>query len=124
MKGIKRNYEEDAKRIVSLIGIGKQNAVSRTDLLLLFGGNDRDMRRAIAYARLTGTTINNDQDGCGYYIPDKLEELEQQYRQTEARGKAVLAQLKALREEINRVRNRDQLKLSDVETGLMGGLEI
>lgn len=120
----KRNPEEDAKRIVYLIGIGKQNAVSRTDLLHLFGGNDRDMRRAIAYARLTGTTINNDQDGCGYYIPDKLEQLEQQYKQTEARGKAILAQLKALREEINRVRDRDQLKLSDVECGLIGGIEV
>ena len=120
----KRNPEEDAKRIVQLIGVGKENAVSRTDLLLMFGGTDRDMRRAIAYARLTGTTINNDQDGCGYYIPDKLEQLEQQYKQTEARGKAILAQLKALREEINRVRDRDQLKLSDVECGLIGGIEV
>lgn len=107
----KIDYEADAARLVSLIGKGKKNAVKRSDLLELFGGTDRQMRKVISYARLKGHTINNDQDGCGYYIPDKLEELEQQYRQTEARGKAVLAQLKALRQKIERLRNSDQLRL-------------
>lgn len=106
-----KNYEADVERIVALLGTGKENAVKRSDLLEQFGGRDRDMRRALAYARLTGHTINNDQDGCGYYIPDNLEELEQQYRQTEARGKAVLAQLKALRQKIESIRNKDQLRL-------------
>ena len=116
----KIDWEQEAARVYSLIGKGKANAISRTDLLMLYGGKDRDMRKAISYARLTGKAINNDQDRQGYYIPDTLEELLRQYKQTEDRGKAILAQLKAIRAEIEKIRNADQLALPGIEGELEG----
>lgn len=98
----KINYYEDAARLVSLLGKGKKNAVKRSELLEQFGGGDRQMRKTIAYARLLGHRINNDQDGCGYYLPDELEELERQYKQMKNRAKTILAQMTAIRYEMER----------------------
>lgn len=114
---MRKDYEEDAKRIVGLLGVGKKSAVRRSDLLEMFGGGDRQMRRAIAYARLMGYRINNDQDGCGYYIPNKLEELERQYKQMRRRAKTILAQMTAIRYEMERYGIPGQMRLtaSDVE---------
>lgn len=111
---------ESTERLVEILGSGKKNAVKRSELLSVYGGSDRQMRMAICKARLEGVCINNDQDGSGYYIPDRLDELEAQYRQTEARGKKILAQLKAIRHEIDTIRGKDQLKLSDIEAALEG----
>lgn len=96
----KIDYDADAARLVSLIGKGKKNAVKRSDLLELFGGTDRQMRKVISYARLKGQRINNDQDGKGYYLPDDLDELVRQYAQMNRRAKTILAQMTALRREI------------------------
>ncbi len=116
----KFDYEADAARLVSLLGQGKQNAVRRSELLEMFGGTDRQMRKVIAYARLMGTAINNDQDGCGYYLPDELGDLLRQYYQTEARGRKILAQLKAIKSKIVKLDSRlsGQLTLEDYEREL------
>lgn len=103
------DYAEEATRLVSLLGKGRANAISRTELLEEFGGKDREMRKVIAYARLMGFCINNDQDKKGYYIPETLEELERQYKQTEERGKAIFAQLKSIRRQIDKIRSANQL---------------
>ena len=112
---MKRDYAEDAERLVSLLGRGKANAVSRSELLERFGGKDRDMRKVIAYARLLGHRINNDQDGCGYYLPDKLEELTKQYQQMKRRAKTILAQMTAIRYEIERYGIPGQISLTDAD---------
>ena len=115
---MRRDYEEDARRVAGLIGVGKKNAVRRSDLLEMFGGeDDRQMRRVIAYARRMGYRINNDQDGCGYYIPNKLEELERQYKQMKRRAKSILAQMTAIRYEMERYGIPGQMRLSasDIE---------
>lgn len=112
---MKRDYAEDAERLVSLLGRGKANAVSRSELLEMFGGKDRDMRKVIAYARLLGHRINNDQDGSGYYLPDKLEELTKQYQQMKRRAKTILAQMTAIRYEIERYGIPGQISLTDAD---------
>ena len=113
----KINYDEEAERLVSLLGRGKKNAVRRSALLEQYGGTDRQMRKTIAYARLLGHRINNDQDGCGYYLPDELEELERQYKQMKHRAKTILAQMTAIRYEMERYGIPGQMRLnaSDIE---------
>ena len=114
-----RGYDDEARLVLEHLGQGKDKAVSRTYLASLFGGDDRKMRRAIAYAKLKySVNICNDQDGNGYFIGTTLDELLRQYYQAEARGKKILATLKALRRDIDELRNKDQLSLSDVETEL------
>ena len=106
---------EVTKHLVSLLGKGEKKAVPRNVLAALMGMDDRTMRKAISYARLEGVCIANDQDGSGYYIPENLEEYKRQYRQTEKRGKVILAQLKALREAINTDEN--QMDIEDLFSG-------
>ena len=111
---MKRNYEEDAKRLVSLLGYGKRGAVRRTELLEQFGGTDRQMRKTISYARLKGVCIINDQDGDGYYIARTLDELRRQYKQMTARALDILAQRKAVKATIRILEDIEQLKLDDI----------
>lgn len=114
---VKINYDEEAARLVSLLGRGKKNAVRRSALREQFGGTDRHMRKVIAYARLLGHRINNDQDGCGYYLPDELEELDRQYKQMKHRAKTILAQMTAIRYEMERygIPGQMRIKASDIE---------
>lgn len=112
---VKINYDDEAGRLVSLLGRGKKNAVRRSALREQFGGTDRHMRKVIAYARLLGHRINNDQDGSGYYLPDKLEELTKQYKQMKRRAKTILAQMTAIRYEIERYGIPGQISLTDAD---------
>ena len=86
--------------LLGALKTGKENAVSRQNLALLFDGSDGNMRRAVAQARLEGVCICNEQDGGGYYLPDTQEELKRQYSQTLNRARAIFAQLKYIREKI------------------------
>lgn len=51
----------------SHIPYGKDKAVTREFLCLLFGMSDRELRRMIQAARNDGHIIINNQSGCGYY---------------------------------------------------------
>ena len=116
---MKRDYEADAAVVLSQLKQGKENAVKRSVLVDLFGGSDSRMRKAVAYTRLKyGVNICNDQDGTVYFIGTTYDELFRQYCQAEARGKKILASLKALRKEMEAIRNKDQLTLSDIEKEL------
>lgn len=108
---------EQTKQLVGLLGKGAGQAVSRDTLAVLMGMSDRAMREAVAMARLEGVCIANDQQGGGYYLPDNLEEYKRQYRQTANRGKAILAQLKALRHAIADIEDEDQLELENLLKG-------
>ena len=55
--------------IRNYIPIGSQNAVTRKQLKIQTGLNDRTIRDLIHYAR-RDTVIINMQDGKGYFIPD------------------------------------------------------
>ena len=91
---------ETTEMLLGALKTGKENAVSRQSLALLFDGSDRNMRRAVAQARLEGVCICNEQDGGGYYLPDTQEELKRQYYQTLNRAMAIFAQLKYIREKM------------------------
>lgn len=55
--------------ILSLIPVGRENAVTRKQLADQTGLNDRTVRELIEKARWT-TAVINLQDGHGYYQPD------------------------------------------------------
>lgn len=61
--------------IVDYIPLGSENAVSRRELCLRTGLDDRTMRDDIEKAR-GHCAICNDQDGRGYYIPRLKEGLD------------------------------------------------
>lgn len=95
------------------IGIGKENAVTRSKLCELTGLHDRKVRKLIADARKEGTTILNDQDGQGYFISDDLYELRRQFNANRSRALSILRQQKYLRQKIQDAENKDQLKLEE-----------
>ena len=96
--------DEDEEGIVCLIPFGKENAISRQDLVgrclvagLIEEGNsaDRAMRRLLAKARFD-YAILNDQDGKGYYRPtkDDYDELRKHLAREQKRARTMFASLK------------------------------
>lgn len=87
-------------KIENLIPKGKNNAISRMELLnrcILHGlaTNDRAMRRLIEEARQENVIING-QTGSGYYIPDKddIAELRHYIAQERCRSISINKNLK------------------------------
>ena len=101
------------EQIMGLLGKGKENAVKREVLAAALGVDDRAARQAVCYARLEGNCICNEQDGSGYYLPDKEEECRRQFKQTMARALKLFRQLTPLRHEMERYADKDQLTLFD-----------
>lgn len=91
----------DVEIIMDKIPVGHENAVTRKQLCISTGMNDRRIRRAIAEARRE-TIILNMQDGNGYYVPDMEDdvdkaELKRFVKQEEHRLKSIGWPLKAAR---------------------------
>nr|DAN54809.1 MAG TPA: dissimilatory sulfite reductase D [Caudoviricetes sp.] len=81
----------------SHIPYGKDKAVTREFLCLLFGMSDRELRRMIQAARNDGHIIINNQSGCGYYRSEDLDDIKTQYLQNRRRALSILVQQKHLR---------------------------
>lgn len=91
----------DAEIIMNLIPVGHENAVTRQQLCISTGMNDRRIRKAIAEARRENIILNM-QDGNGYYIPNMEDdvdkaELKKFVKQEEHRLKSIGWSLKAAR---------------------------
>lgn len=61
--------------IAQYLGRGKQNAMTREQLVELSGLDDRAVRNGIKQLRENGELICNDCDGKGYYIAATDEEI-------------------------------------------------
>lgn len=85
------------KRVVDLIPLGSENAISRRYLRTLSGLSDRMLRDKIEAARGVGVLICNDGNGSGYYIATDIDEIEAQYHKDQARALSVLYRLKTSR---------------------------
>lgn len=81
------------KPITALIPEGRENAVTRFQLVWKTGERDRQIRREIAEARREGDLILNRQDGGGYYRPSNPQEVLRWYRQEHARAMKILVGL-------------------------------
>lgn len=84
--------------LIFLIPEGKENAISRNELVMRSGKTDREVRREIQELRAQGFFICNNQDGKGYYVSTDIEELRQQYKSDTARAMAILKRRKSIRD--------------------------
>lgn len=94
--------------IMTYIPYGRENAISRSDLVRVLMLPDRTVRKMIQEARCRGELILNDQTGAGYYTSDDLGELKRQYKRNQNRAMSVLVQQKYLRRRIKELEERHE----------------
>lgn len=99
--------------ITDFIGTGKENAVTRGELVAILNLPDRQVRKLIQEARDRGEIIINAQDGAGYYLSDDVGELKRQYRLNRSRAMSVLRQQKYLRRKIREAENKEQMTIDE-----------
>lgn len=92
--------------IADFIPVGKDNAISRSQLVKLTGLSDRIVRDMIALER-RNTAILNLQNGAGYYIPSESEkaDLERFIKQEEARAKSIFWSLRGAKSALRKCEN-------------------
>ena len=86
--------------IMTFIPYGRENAISRQELVRILCLPDRKVRNLIEDARRRGEIILNDGSGVGYWCSDDLGELKRQYKMNQNRAMSVLVQQKYLRRRI------------------------
>lgn len=96
--------------IMTYIGVGKESAITRSELARLTNLPDRKVREQIEAARRNGELIVNAGDGAGYYISDNIDELTRQYRMNENRAMSILVQQKFLRRRIKELKEQEEKK--------------
>lgn len=90
--------------IFEMLPEGRENAISRRNLMTVLGMSDRSLRLAIAAERRAGALILSSTavDGGGYYRPANAEEIARFVASMERRAKSTFAAVtearKALRE--------------------------
>lgn len=77
--------------IIDYIPIGKDNAVSRRQLVALTGWDDRTVREAIETAKHNGALVIN--LGGGYFVADKAKDQAEIRRYRDAINHRVRAQM-------------------------------
>ena len=100
--------------ITDFIGTGKENAVTRCELVAILNLPDRTIRRLIQEARDRGEIIINAQDGAGYYLSDDVGEMKRQLALNRSRAMSVLRQQKYLRRKIREAENKEQVTFDEV----------
>ena len=93
--------------ILSYIGTGQANAVTRHELQLVTGLPDRALREAIAYEVAKGTPIVNKQDGAGYYISTNADEIDRTARQEKSRAVSSFIRYRALQKSAKKIRREE-----------------
>lgn len=100
--------------IVDFIGTGRENAVTRGELVAILNLPDRTIRRLIQEARDRGEIIINAQDGAGYYMSDDVGEMKRQLALNKSRALSVLRQQKYLRRKIREAEQQNQVTIEEV----------
>lgn len=100
--------------ITIFIGVGRENAVTRGELMALLNLPDRTIRRLIQEARDRGEIIINAQDGAGYYMSDDVGEMKRQLALNKSRALSVLRQQKYLLRKIAEAENKEQITMEEV----------
>lgn len=99
--------------ITNFIGTGRENAVTRGELVALLNLPDRTIRRLIQEARDRGEIIINDQSGAGYYMSNDLGEMKRQLALNNSRALSVLRQQKYLRRKIAEAEGKAQMTIDE-----------
>ena len=87
--------------IIDFIPHGKENAISRTSLVINTGLSDRKVRDLIALERRNHVILNA-QDGKGYYrpLPEEKADVERFVTQETHRAKSIFWSLRAAKRAI------------------------
>ena len=92
---------DDALRLLSALGEGEDNAMTRGALCALLGLPDRTVRKLIEEARREetddGPFIVTAVGGRGYYLTDDPDEIERHYHGEYARAMSILVSTKGER---------------------------
>lgn len=103
--------------IIDFIPYGKENAVTRWQLMDRLNLPDRQIRRMIQSARNRGEIIINAQDGSGYYRSLDIGELKRQYKTNRSRALSILQQQKHLARMIVQLEDVGQMTIEEVSNG-------
>lgn len=98
---------KESIKIVDYIPFGKENAISRQQLVRTTGLSDRDVREAISLAR-RNTVILNLSNGKGYFQPIQGEEddlVVKYFKQEDSRLKRIGWSLLATRRRVKEIQN-------------------
>lgn len=84
--------------IINYIPHGRENAVTRSQLVDMTGMHDRNVRKAISKARKEYVILSLE-NGSGYYQPtaDDYPELRRTLKREESRARSVFGSIKKLR---------------------------
>lgn len=91
-----------AEEIISMIPIGRKNAITKSELVARTGLSERVIRKLIEEASGTAPVINL-QDGRGYFQPsdEDLPCVEKFFKQETSRANSILKRVESLRVYIN-----------------------
>lgn len=86
--------------IITVLPVGKENAVSQKQLAAVLGVSERHLRKIIETERQNGKVIcsSSDADENGYFLPANVEEAREFCVTMEKRAKTTLRCLKATRQ--------------------------
>ena len=88
----------EVAELVSCLGYGRQNAVSRFELSCLLDKSDREVRKLVEEARNCGYVIISLGTPGGYYLTDNVDEIHAYYLQEQARAASILRRLRKPRQ--------------------------
>lgn len=88
--------------ILDYIPFGKENAVTRQELVKLTGLDDRTIRNEIKRLNREGIPILSSSHTCGYWLSNDVAELEAYIRETDSRRESLYYSTLELRKELYR----------------------
>lgn len=91
--------------IENYIPYGRDNAISKSELISLTGMTERAVRRAIERARESGIMIMSSSQVRGYWQTEDIAEMEDFVRQTDNRIKALYFAKAKMQAEICKAKN-------------------
>lgn len=103
--------EEFKDSIQNVLKHGVENAVSGEYLCAYYGIEDRTLRSFLHYARTNGVPVLSSTKHGGYYLPKDQQEAQEFIKAQSNRAKACFASLKAAKEYVKAIENRDQISL-------------
>lgn len=88
--------------LLDYIPFGKENAITRQELVRLTGLDDRTIRNEIKRLNREGVPILSSSHTCGYWQSDDVKELEAYIKETDSRRTSLYYSTLELRKELYR----------------------
>lgn len=100
--------------IIDYIPVGRENAISRSELSRITGLEDRVVRNYIAKAREHTCICNGQGENGGYYIPSTLADANKFYNQERKRALSILRCLRGTKNFIKETEEQEMYQQSFV----------